>query len=119
MRLWRPRHGIHSLRGKLTLANVGLLALGIVVATAVSLMGMRHYLLDQVDAELVKTRSSLGSSRLTLRQIDSLAALSIVRDRLLSPTDGSPEPDMIFALADRSGEAVSMGGFAPDRKSVV
>ncbi|MET7599960.1 ATP-binding protein [Streptomyces sp. NPDC004082] len=115
MRLWRPRHGIHSLRGKLTLANVGLLALGIVVATAVSLMGMRHYLLDQVDAELVKTRSSLGSSRLTLRQIDSLAALSIVRDRLLSPTDGSPEPDMIFALADRSGEAVSMGGFAPTR----
>ncbi|MGW7262445.1 ATP-binding protein [Streptomyces sp. NPDC054842] len=115
MRLWRPRHGIHSLRGGLTLANVGLLALGIVVATAVSLMGMRHYLVDQVDAELVKTRSSLGSSRLTLRQIDSLAALAIVRDRLLTPTDESPEPDTIFALADRSGVAVSMGGFAPTR----
>ena len=54
----RHRHGVHSLRGKLTIANVGLLALGIVVATAVSLMGMRHYLLDQVDAWLETTTAS-------------------------------------------------------------
>lgn len=46
------RRGIHSLRGKLTLANVALLAVGIVVATAVSLMTARFYLLDKVDTEL-------------------------------------------------------------------
>ncbi|MEU1041761.1 HAMP domain-containing sensor histidine kinase [Streptomyces sp. NPDC005907] len=113
MRFWRPRHGIHSLRGKLTLANVALLALGIVIATAVSLMGMRHYLLDQVDAELVKTRSSMGGSQLTLRQIESLTALAVVRDRLLLPTGDSPDPDAIFTAVDRRGEAVALGGFAP------
>lgn len=99
----RCRHGIHSLRGKLTLANVGLLALGIIVATAVSLMGMRHYLLDQVDTELAKTRDSLTGSRLTLHQIDSLTALAFVRDRMAPGTDQSSKPDSIFAVLDNHG----------------
>lgn len=107
------RHGVHSLRGQLTLANVGLLALGIVVATAVSLMGMRHYLLDQIDTELVKTRESLGSSQLTMQQIDSLSALAFVRDRMLPPTDESPKPDSIFTAVDRTGKAVAIAGFKP------
>jgi two-component system OmpR family sensor kinase len=107
------RHGIHSLRGQLTLANVGLLALGIVVATAVSLMGMRHYLLDQVDTELAKTRESLGSSQLTMQQIDSLSALAFVRDRMLPPTDESPKPDSIFTAVDGTGKAVAIAGFKP------
>ncbi|MEU9207550.1 HAMP domain-containing sensor histidine kinase [Streptomyces sp. NPDC048415] len=109
----RCRHGIHSLRGQLTLANVGLLALGIVVATAVSLMGMRHYLLDQVDAELVKTRDSLGSARLTMEQIDSLSALAFVRDRLVPHTDESPKPDSIFTAVDRHGNPIAIGTFKP------
>ncbi|MFJ2396215.1 sensor histidine kinase [Streptomyces sp. NPDC087843] len=111
----RPRrhHGIHSLRGKLTLANVALLALGIIVATAVSLMGMRHYLLDQVDAELVKTRDSLTGSQLTLHQIDSLTALSFVRNHLTPRLDSSPQPDSIFAAVDGRGQPLSIGGFKP------
>ncbi|MFD7707427.1 ATP-binding protein [Streptomyces sp. NPDC059786] len=108
------RRGVHSLRGKLTLANVGLLALGIVVATAVSLMAMRHYLLDQVDTELVQMRDSLGSSRLTVRQIDSLSALAVVRDRFVAPAQQeSPNQDTIFTVVDRTGEAVTVGGFPP------
>ncbi|MER6440695.1 MULTISPECIES: HAMP domain-containing sensor histidine kinase [unclassified Streptomyces] len=111
----RPRrhHGIHSLRGQLALANVALLALGIVVATAVSLMGMRHYLLDQVDAQLVKTRDSLNGSQLTLHQIDSLTTLAFVRNHLTPATDGSPQPGSIFAALDDRGRAVSIGGFKP------
>ncbi|MDX6361432.1 MAG: two-component system, OmpR family, sensor kinase [Streptomyces sp.] len=109
----RRRHGIHSLRGQLTLANVGLLALGIIVATAVSLMGMRHYLLGQVDAGLLKTRDSLSSSGLTLRQIDSLTTLAVVRDRFVPPTDGTPKPASIFTMVDADGKAVSMGGVTP------
>ncbi|WP_405880181.1 HAMP domain-containing histidine kinase [Streptomyces sp. NBC_01136] len=109
----RCRHGIHSLRGKLTLANVGLLALGIIVATAVSLMGMRHYLLDQVDTELAKTRDSLTGSRLTLHQIDSLTALAFVRDRMAPGTDQSSKPDSIFAVLDNHGAPLNVGGFKP------
>ncbi|MDQ0583021.1 sensor histidine kinase [Streptomyces rishiriensis] len=116
-RIHRP--GIHSLRAKLTAANVGLLAFGIVVATAVSLMGMRHYLLDQVDAELTKMRDSLGSSQLTLRQIDSLSVLSVVSDRLLPQstdtqgTDTRPAPDSIFTAVDGRGTALAVFGVRP------
>ncbi|WP_167739777.1 hypothetical protein [Streptomyces griseorubens] len=69
------RPPVRSLRAQLTVANVVLLALGIVAATAVSVLGMHYYLLDQLDTELVRTRDSLGGSELTLRQIDSLSAL--------------------------------------------
>ncbi|MGC4985575.1 sensor histidine kinase [Streptomyces sp. DT193] len=109
----RRRHGIHSLRGQLTIANVGLLALGIVVATAVSLMGMRHYLLDQVDAQLLKTRDSLGVSQLTMRQIDSLSALAFVHDRIGPAVDDSANPDSVFAAVDARGRAVEVAGFRP------
>ncbi|MFE0508712.1 sensor histidine kinase [Streptomyces sp. NPDC058964] len=107
-------HGVHSLRGKLTLTNVALLAVGIVVATAVSLMGMRLYLVGQVDTELVKMRDSLGSSRLTLRQIDSLSALGVVRDRV-APTgpDDRPAPDSIFTAVDGRGEAMTLFDIKP------
>ncbi|MEU4165702.1 HAMP domain-containing sensor histidine kinase [Streptomyces sp. NPDC026665] len=109
----RRRHGIHSLRGQLTIANVALLALGIVVATAVSLMGMRHYLLDQVDAQLLKTRDSLGGSQLTMRQIDSLSALAFVHERIGPAADESSKPESIFAAVDRDGRAVEVAGYEP------
>lgn len=111
----RPRgtRGMRSLRAKLTLANVLLLALGIIAATAVSLMGMRHYLLQQVDAGLGKTRQSLSDSHLTLRQIDSLAALAIIRDQFVRPPmSEQPRPDSLFAVVDARGGV-------RDRKSVV
>ncbi|MET9088377.1 histidine kinase dimerization/phospho-acceptor domain-containing protein, partial [Streptomyces sp. NPDC004237] len=103
----RQRHGIHSLRGGLTLANVGLLAVGIVVAATVSIMGMRLYLLDQVDSELLKTRTSLAGSGLTLRGIDSLAALSVVRDQI-APAKSDPTPHSIYAFVDAKGNALAV-----------
>ncbi|MET7457343.1 HAMP domain-containing sensor histidine kinase [Streptomyces sp. NPDC005574] len=113
-RLPRCTHGVRSLRAQLTLANVALLALGIVAATAVSVMGMRYYLLDQIDAELVKTRGSLGSSQLTLRQIDSLSVLGFLHDRLAAqPSSEDSLPDSIFAAVDSRGETVGILGFKP------
>ncbi|GGQ80845.1 sensor histidine kinase [Streptomyces pilosus] len=105
--------GVHSLRGQLTLANVVLLALGIVAATVVSVLGMRYYLLDQIDAELTRTRDSLGGSELTLRQIDSLSVLSFFRDRVDPDWKGEADPDSIFAAVDARGEPVGILGFAP------
>ncbi|MFE0520396.1 sensor histidine kinase [Streptomyces sp. NPDC058954] len=106
--------GIHSLRAKLTLTNVALLALGIVAATAVSLMGMRYYLLGQIDTELTKTRDSLGGSQLTLRQIDSLSVLGFVHERLApQQTDERAAPDTIYAAVDADGHVASLLGFKP------
>jgi two-component system OmpR family sensor kinase len=109
----RGHRGIHSLRGKLTLANVALLALGIVMATAVSLMGMRHYLLDQIDTQLLRTRDSLGSTQITARQIDSLSALAFVRNRTVSEFQGPPNSDSLFAAVDERGRAIMIGTFEP------
>ncbi|MFH9978259.1 sensor histidine kinase [Streptomyces sp. NPDC017179] len=109
----RRRHGLHSLRGKLTLTNVGLLAVGIVVATAASLVGMRHYLLGQIDNQLIKTRDSVVDSRLTMRQIDSLAALTLVRDHFVQPTVNRPRPESVFTAVGGGGEAMPIAGFVP------
>ncbi|MGN9814298.1 ATP-binding protein [Streptomyces sp. SD11] len=106
-------HGIHSLRGKLTVANVALLALGIVVATAVSLMGMRYYLLDQVDSGLLRMRDSLESTQLTARQIDSLSALAFVREGRAPESQGPPDADSLFAVVDSEGRALTLGTFVP------
>ena len=115
MRVKRPlrhHHGIHSLRGKLTLANVALLAIGIVAATAVSLVGMRHYLIGQIDTGLTKMRDSLGSSQLTMRQVDSLGALAFARDRLVG-TDEQPRPDSIYTAVDARSRPLSVFGVHP------
>ena len=111
-RLLRPR-GIHSLRAKLTLAGVGLLALGIAAATAISLMSMRHYVLGQIDTNLIKSRDSLASSHLTMQELDALSGLSVVRGELLSHYDNSPNPDSMFAVVDRHGTALTVAGLKP------
>ncbi|WP_151480912.1 sensor histidine kinase [Streptomyces albicerus] len=111
----RCHRGIHSLRGQLTLANVALLALGIIVATAVSLMGMRYYLLDQIDSQLLKTRDSLGSTQITTRQIDSLSALALVRNGQVPETQGPPNSDSLFAAVDKKGQAITIGRFEPTK----
>ncbi|MFJ3303377.1 sensor histidine kinase [Streptomyces sp. NPDC086549] len=111
---WCRHHGVRSLGGKLTLTNVALLAVGIVVATAVSLMGMRHYLIGQVDSELVKMRDSLGGSGLTLNEVDQLSVLGVVRDRVApTGTDGRPTPDSIFAAVDGRGRALTLFDMKP------
>ncbi|MFJ4783024.1 sensor histidine kinase [Streptomyces sp. NPDC088794] len=106
------KRGLHSLRAKLTLANVALLALGIVATTAVSLMGMRYYLLDQVDAELIKMRDSLSDSELTMRNVDSLGALGFAKEKIV-PDDSAKDrsaPDSIYTAVDDRGKAVGILG---------
>ncbi|WSJ91156.1 HAMP domain-containing histidine kinase [Streptomyces sp. NBC_01304] len=112
----RRRHGIHSLRAKLTLTSVAVLALGIVVATAVSLMGMRHYLLDSVDSELLGSAKSLERTGLTRSQIEAFAAIGSLRDELTpgsSGTGGLPRPNTVFVALDERGEPLSFAGTEP------
>ncbi|CAM5508070.1 MULTISPECIES: HAMP domain-containing sensor histidine kinase [Streptomyces] len=111
------RRGIRSLRGKLTLVNVALLAAGIVVATAVSLMTARFYLLDKVDTELKSARGTLGQAGFTLRQIESLSELGIALDRFngdgATDTDPLPVPSMVYVAVDPAGEPVALGPLRP------
>ncbi|UIX31306.1 sensor histidine kinase [Streptomyces sp. GQFP] len=136
-RTFQCKRGIHSLRVKLTLANVALLALGIVVASGVSVMGMRLYLLDSVDTQLMSTRDSIGGSRVTLEQIDSLTAFAALTDRYRSVSGGGDSgggssgvgsanadslvSDGIFVVIGKGGRAMTVAGFAPtdDQRALV
>ncbi|MGW1718046.1 ATP-binding protein [Streptomyces sp. NPDC002156] len=139
-RTFRCEGGIRSLRVKLTLANVALLAFGIVVASGVSVMGMRLYLLDSVDTQLMSTRDSIGGSRVTLEQIDSLTAFAALTDRYRSASGGgdgggggsgssgagsanadSLVSDGIFVVIGKGGRAMTVAGFAPtdDQRALV
>ncbi|WP_320778165.1 HAMP domain-containing sensor histidine kinase [Streptomyces sp. CRN 30] len=110
----RRAKGIPSLRAKLTVANVVLLAIGVAVATAVSLFGMRHYLLDQIDAELARSRESMNGSPLTMEQLDALGAVALVRDRFLDGGESDDRaPDAIFAATGGDGRAVALAGYGP------
>ncbi|HEY8978036.1 MAG TPA: HAMP domain-containing sensor histidine kinase [Streptomyces sp.] len=105
---------MRSLRVKLTLANVALLALGITAATGVSLMVMRHYLIGQIDSGLTKTRASLESSQLTLRDIDSMTVLAFIRDQMQPErAQERSTPDSVFAALDDRGNALPLFGVGP------
>ncbi|MFC9808050.1 sensor histidine kinase [Streptomyces griseoaurantiacus] len=109
-----PRR-LHSLRAQLTLANVALLAVGVIAATAVSLMGTGHYLLGQIDTHLMRSRDSLGESHLTLHQLDNLGATAVLREGLVPQLDGSATPDDTFAMVDGHGTVLEVAGLRPTR----
>ncbi|WP_432043089.1 ATP-binding protein [Streptomyces cadmiisoli] len=110
----RRAHGPRSLRGKLTLANVVLLALSIVAATAASLMGLRHYLLDAIDSELLSSRRSVGEAPLTFEQIDSLTALFALSEKMGSGSSGDDTDTLVqgsvFVAVDAAGRPLAIGG---------
>ncbi|MGJ5833311.1 sensor histidine kinase [Streptomyces ossamyceticus] len=115
----RPRQGRghYSLRAKLTLANVVLLAVAITAATTVSAMGMRLYLLDSVDAELMTTRDSIGRAQVSMEQVDALSALVAV-SRKASADPAAEDADSlvqgaVFTALDDRGEPLTVAGFAP------
>lgn len=100
-----------SLRTRLTFANAVLLLLGIVAATVVSVMSMRHFILDQIDGELKQTRQSVAGSRLTLETIAGLSELALVRERLTGEYGGDRNPKQMMTLVDARGAPLSAGGF--------
>ncbi|EPH45282.1 HAMP domain-containing sensor histidine kinase [Streptomyces aurantiacus] len=111
----RGRLGTNSLRAKLTLVNVALLALGIVAATAVSLMGMRHYLLDNVNSGLTGSRTAMQQSGITLDQLQYLTGLSSLDGLVPSSAKakGLPPPESTFVVFDRDGKLAELGPLPP------
>ncbi|MGW2052986.1 sensor histidine kinase [Streptomyces sp. NPDC001840] len=115
---WRGGRG-DSLRTRLTLVNVLLLALGITIATGVSLFGLRHYLLSSIDAELTGSREGFQRTGITVKQMESLSALAAVRDILAPGASGAstlPKPDTVFVAVDRSGRVLSLIGIPPSER---
>ncbi|MFI9581097.1 ATP-binding protein [Streptomyces sp. NPDC052236] len=107
---------MQSLRAKLTVVNVALLALGIVAATAVSLMGMRHYLLESVDSELLGSRNAVQGAGLTRDQIDSISAIGALADQFRpgkAAASTLANRETIFVALDAKGAPVTFAGVEP------
>ncbi|WP_436842417.1 ATP-binding protein [Streptomyces niveus] len=114
-----PEHRTRSLRSKLTLVNVVLLALGITIATAVSLFGLRHYLLDSIDTELTMSRDGLQRTELTINQIESLSSLAAIVEKISPRRPGAgslPAPDSVFVAVDPQGRAMNFAGVVPSER---
>nr|WP_313896807.1 HAMP domain-containing sensor histidine kinase [Streptomyces sp. GC420] len=113
----RSRDGRHSLRKRLTLVNVVLMTIGVIAATAISLMGMRHYLLSAIDAELDSSRRSLGQAGITMEQVEALGAWALFRDKLAPQHSEQSLPDSgtVF-VALRGGEPLSIAGYEPTER---
>lgn len=109
----------HSLRSKLTLINVVLLALGITIATAVSLFGLRHYLLDSIDTELTMSRNGLQRSELTIHQIESLSSLVSIVEKIAPHRPGAgalPAPESVFVAVDERNRPLDFAGLVPTER---
>ncbi|MDK1472744.1 HAMP domain-containing sensor histidine kinase [Streptomyces sp. 549] len=103
-----------TLRGTLTLSSIAMVTLGIVVATCVSVGGIWHYLMSNIDNDLTAGRESVQRSGLSVEQA---AALAAVAD--LGRPDGPADPHSItghqtvVALLDDEGRARDVRGREP------
>ncbi|MFG3252338.1 ATP-binding protein [Streptomyces sp. NPDC048172] len=106
-----------SLRAKMTAIGIVMLALGIVVATAISLMGVQHYLVSSVDAELASARKQIARVKLTVDDVNAFASIAGMRDALnpnvAEATDTNPT---VFVPLDDRGRPTALLGHEPSAK---
>ncbi|MFD9904838.1 sensor histidine kinase [Streptomyces sp. NPDC059063] len=114
---------MNSLRAKLTLVNVALLALGIVAATAVSVMGMRHYLLGNVDSALTASRSAINSTPMSIEEIKSFTGVGALDElsQEAKEESGLPPSESVLVAVDPRGRPVTIGflGASPLQRDLV
>ncbi|WP_172385188.1 cell wall metabolism sensor histidine kinase WalK [Streptomyces sp. MNP-20] len=102
----------NSLRAKLTLVNVVLLALGIAAATAVSIMGMKHYLLNSVDSELKSSRTAFSGMPVTLdhlRKISNFKKSLIELPQQVGKENQLTPSSSLFVAVDIDDKPVNFG----------
>ncbi|MEU8348546.1 HAMP domain-containing sensor histidine kinase [Streptomyces sp. NPDC048845] len=103
----------HSLRAKLTLLNVTLLALAVVTATCAGVLAMIIYLEEGVDSRLLASRAGLADAGLTTGKIEELGKLAALQ-HAISPGAGQLTGHVErFVLVSSEGTALSFGPDAP------
>ncbi|MEV0222090.1 HAMP domain-containing sensor histidine kinase [Streptomyces sp. NPDC050704] len=70
------RAGLYSLRVRLSIANVILLALTLTLTITAGLLGVRHFMLDRIDEELLRARTNLSQSGATVESVENLLRLA-------------------------------------------
>ncbi|WP_405805183.1 sensor histidine kinase [Streptomyces sp. NBC_01187] len=103
-----------SLRAKMTLNSIAMLAVGLVVATCISLMGVKHYLVSSVDSRLASSKQGLERSGVTMRDISALARFTGM-DRMLNSdaARAANHSSNVFVPVDARGRPQELFGQTP------
>ncbi|WFB08994.1 HAMP domain-containing histidine kinase [Streptomyces sp. LX-29] len=108
----RPaRAGPHSLRVRLTLSNIGVLALGLAIAAWVSVLGIRHYMISIIDEDLIGSRTGLERAGVGDADLATVAALAEVGDEIIP----SRRARTLFVVLDAEGRVRPFTGVPVDR----
>ncbi|WP_370656784.1 ATP-binding protein [Streptomyces sp. NBS 14/10] len=108
---WKERHQRATLRAKLTLSIIAMLTLGIAAALWVSTMGIRHYMVANIDGDLIASRNGLQRTGLSSDQIAAIAAIADLSGQFAAQNHSNRT---LFTVVGRDGKAASFGRVPPD-----
>ncbi|WP_405586590.1 sensor histidine kinase [Streptomyces sp. NBC_01190] len=100
----------HSLRGRLTIANVVFLGVGLLLAAAASITATYMVLVGQIDGSLKSSQTALQQTSLTEHGMGQFCTLA---DLLQSDRDGGPQlgkafQQDLFIVLDKHGKAAGV-----------
>jgi two-component system, OmpR family, sensor kinase len=101
---------IPSLRARLTLINVALLAVALVVTAGASVWGVRTYLVDRIDDDLHSIQTALASSDLTAQTLRELTGRGGVLHKLEVAESSGSSDEIVAALLGPDGRIVPVFG---------
>jgi two-component system, OmpR family, sensor kinase len=104
------RRRLHSLRVRLALVNVGLLAVALLVTAVGSVWGLKSYLIDRIDDDLRTMQTALGSSELTADQLQELTGRGGVLHQVEMAEAEAGSYEVLGALIDPDGRVVPIFG---------
>ncbi|MGO4760156.1 hypothetical protein AB4212_67950, partial [Streptomyces sp. 2MCAF27] len=110
---WQARHQRATLRAKLTLSIIAMLTLGIAAALWVSTMGIRHYMVGNIDNDLMSSRNGLQRTGLSSDQIAAIAAIADLSGQF-ADQNHSNRTRTLFTVVGRDGKATAFGRVPPD-----
>ncbi|HYJ67934.1 MAG TPA: HAMP domain-containing sensor histidine kinase [Nocardioidaceae bacterium] len=101
---------IPSLRARLTLINVALLAVALVVTACASVWGLRTYLVDRIDDDLHAMQTALANSDLTAETLQDLTGRGGVLHKFETAEASGNSYEILGALIDPDGQIVPVFG---------
>ncbi|MGY0060892.1 ATP-binding protein [Streptomyces sp. LZ34] len=107
----KEQHQRATLRAKLTLSIIAMLTIGIAAALWVSTMGIRHYMVANIDSDLLASRNGLQRTGLTGDQMASLAAIADLTGKFAAKNHSNRT---LFTVVGRDGKAAPFGSVEPD-----
>ncbi|HEU0285434.1 MAG TPA: HAMP domain-containing sensor histidine kinase [Nocardioidaceae bacterium] len=104
------RRRLQSLRARLALINVGLLAVALLVAACVSVVGLKTYLMDRIDDDLHSMQAGFEHTDLSAASLRELAQRGGALAKLDSAARESGSSGLIGALVSPDGAVLPVYG---------